>query len=158
MRVGGKYSKDIWFWFLSFFPALTVRGGDGAWKGGCTIFPTGTPKITLLAWVPCLLMTESCQAYMGSEGLWPGDNPDGGVCALAQHRPSLHQWALVMVLSPRLTPQHCQINCSLLVWRIQTLPPPPPTSIPGIIPQETPLRLVVLRDPHPNLCSSITVD
>lgn len=122
----------------------------------CTVFPTDTPEITLLAWVPHLHLTATCQAYTGSEGAWPADNPDGVVCALAQHKPSLHPWALVVVLSPFLTPQRCQINPTLLVWGIQTPPHPPPISIQGTVPQEMLLWLVVLRDPHPNLCSSIT--
>lgn len=144
---------------FGFYPSSlhSLWGGDGAWREGCTIFPTYTPKIILLAWVPHLHMTAACQGYMGSEGAWPRDNPDGVVRASAQHKPSLHQCALVMVLLPFLTPQCCQINYTLLVWRISTLPHPPPISIQGIIPQETPLRLIVLRDPHPNICSSITL-
>lgn len=155
MRVGGKYSKDIWFWFLSLLPVLTVGGGDGAWKAGCIIFPTDTPKITLSARVPRLHAAEHTRVLRG-----PGHEIIlmGMVCAWAQHRPSLHQWALASVLSPSLARQRCQINHTLLVWRIQTLPPPPPTSIQGIIPQETPPRLVVLREPHLNLCSSISLD
>lgn len=43
MRVGGKYSKDIWFWFLSFFPALTV-GGRRCMEGRLCNLPHRHPR------------------------------------------------------------------------------------------------------------------
>lgn len=99
MRVGGKYSKDIWFWFLSFFSALTV-GRRWCMEGRLYNLPYRHPKNNSVSMsAPHLHMTVTCQAYMGSEGAWPRHNPDGVVCALAQHRLSLYQWALVVVLS-----------------------------------------------------------
>lgn len=66
---------------FGFYPSslLSLLWGGGAWKEGCTIFPTDTPEITLH-------MREACQAHTGSDGLWPAGNPDGAACALAQHK------------------------------------------------------------------------
>lgn len=78
MRVGGKYSKDIWFWFLSFFPALPVVG-RWCMEGGLHNLPYRHPRNNSAH-------EGGLSGTQGSDGLWPAGNPDGVACALAQHK------------------------------------------------------------------------
>lgn len=115
MRLGGKYLKDIWFCFFFFLPALTVWGGNGAWKGDYNL-PHSHPKITFLAWVPiCILHTLVRHIWLLT-GFGQKTMLHGVVCALALHHrltaPHFISglWRADLTLSPFLTPQHCQIN------------------------------------------------